>query len=64
MQEKDRVGQDVEQGENSAAEPQNTQSREMEGEGMSSSYSGMGNLTEEEGEHMAEGAEQSEDGQP
>lgn len=64
MQEKDRVGQDVEQGENGAAEPQNTQSREMEGEGMSSSYSGMGNLTEEDGERMAEGAEQSEDGQP
>ncbi|WP_261663427.1 hypothetical protein [Deinococcus sp. Marseille-Q6407] len=53
MQEKDKVGQDVDQNENSAAKPQNTDSREMEGEGMSSSYSGMGDLKNEDGERMS-----------
>ncbi|GHG10210.1 hypothetical protein GCM10017783_23340 [Deinococcus piscis] len=44
MQEKEKVGQDVQQDEQSGDQPQNALGREMEGEGMSSNYSGMGNL--------------------
>lgn len=44
MQEKDKVGQDVQQGEQNGEQPQNAMGREMEGEGMSSTYSGMGDL--------------------
>ena len=50
MQEKDKVGQDVQQGERNGEQPQNVLGREMEGEGMSSSYSGMGDLSSGDGE--------------
>ncbi|MDO4263810.1 MAG: hypothetical protein Q4C67_06395 [Deinococcus sp.] len=50
MQEKDKVGQDVQQGERNGDQPQNVLGREMEGEGMSSSYSGMGDLSSDDGQ--------------
>ena len=53
MKDKDQIQQEQQP---AADAPKAAQGRPVEGEGMSSSYSGMGNLTKEDGERM-DGAE-------